>query len=194
MSDGNDSGRFVVVTGGPGSGKTTLLTGLAHRGTARTAEAGRGVIQDQRAIGGSALPWGDRALFAELMLSWDMRSFRWAQQQAGTVLFDRAIPDVVGYLRLAGLPVPAHVYAAAETFRYHQRVFLAPPWPDIFEQDAERSQDFAEAERTHDAMVGIYTELGYEIVTLPRADVATRIAFVTERITHQGAADDPAIR
>lgn len=57
--------RFVVVTGGPGSGKTTLLEGLVRTGLVGTREAGRGVIEDQLAIGGSALPWADRELFAE---------------------------------------------------------------------------------------------------------------------------------
>lgn len=186
-----DCDRFVVVTGGPGSGKTTLLEGLYRQGWASTVEAGRGVIQDQVAIGGSALPWADQALFAELTLSWEMRSYRWAQQQPGTVLFDRGVPDVAGYVRLAGLSAPAHVFAAAKYFRYHRQVLIAPPWPEIFSHDNERKQDLAEAERTYDVMVEIYTELGYEIIDLPRADVATRIKFVTDRIT-SGQADDAA--
>lgn len=193
MTHRDDSERFVVVTGGPGSGKTTLLTGLGQQGVPSTLEAGRGVIRDQTAIGGSALPWADRALFAELMLSWEMRSFQWARQQNGMVLFGRGVPDVVGYLRLSGLPVPAHVYAAAETFRYHQQVFLAPHWPKIFEQDDERRQDLTEADRTHDAMAEVYTELGYEIVTLPRADTATRVTFVTERIVGGDTTEDATV-
>lgn len=181
--DTNSADRLVMLTGGPGSGKSTLLDGLARAGFTGTAEAGRGIIRDQRAIGGTALPWADRALFAELMLSWETRSYRWAQQQHGVVIFDRGVPDVLGYLRLAGLPVPAHVFAAAQTFRYNERVFVAPPWPEIFTHDTERRQDFAEAERTHDAMVDTYAELGYELVGLPRADLATRTEFVSELIT-----------
>ncbi|MGH3905836.1 MAG: AAA family ATPase [Pseudonocardiaceae bacterium] len=157
--------RFFVLTGGPGSGKTTLLDRLVQSGFATTGEAGRGVIKDQAAIGGPALPWADRQLFAELMLSWEMRSYRHAQQQDGVVVFDRGIPDVLGYLRLCGLSVPAHVSAAAERFRYNRWVFIAPPWPEIFEQDSERRQDLDEAERTYEVMVDTYTGLGYELVT-----------------------------
>jgi predicted ATPase len=189
-----DFDRFVVVTGGPGSGKTTLLEELGHRGVASTLEAGRGVIQDQMAIDGSALPWANQALFAELMLSWEMRSYRWAQQQTGVVLFDRGVPDVVGYLRLAGLSIPPHVSAAAEIFRYHRQVFIAPPWPEIFSQDSERRQELAEAERTYEAMVEIYTELGHEVINLPRADVATCTEFVTDRITIGQAEDTTGAR
>ena len=37
---------------------------------------------------------------------------------------------------------------AAERFRYNRRVFLAPPWPEIFRQDAERKQT-ARGSRAH---------------------------------------------
>lgn len=175
--------RFVVITGGPGSGKSTLIDHLHGTGYARSVEAGRGVIQDQRAIGGSALPWADRALFAELMLCWELRSYRTATAAAGAtapVLFDRGVPDIVGYLRLEGLPVPAHLHAAARTFRYHHRVLIAPPWPEIYEQDEERTQSYAQAERTYASMADVYTAYGYELVHLPLAPVEERARFVTD--------------
>src|SRR5215467_4468939 len=104
-----DSDRFFVVTGGPGSGKSSLIDALERLGYARTEEAGRGIIQDQVAIGGRALPWDDRVLFAELMLSWEMRSYRMAQRTDGPVFFDRGVPDVLGFLRLIGHAVPQHM-------------------------------------------------------------------------------------
>jgi predicted ATPase len=123
----NDSDRFFVLTGGPGSGKTTLIAALRRAGFATSVEAGRGIIRDQSSIGGTALPWSDRALFAELMLSWEMRSYRDAIEQKGPVFFDRGVPDTLGYLRLSGLPVAEHVSAAAKRLRYNPRVVVAPP-------------------------------------------------------------------
>ena len=102
--------RFFVVTGGP----------------------------DQVTIGGNALPWSDHSLFAEMMLCWEMRSYRMAGHETGAVFFDRGVPDVLGYLRLLNLPVLPHMQRAADTFRYNSRVFIAPPWREIFQQDRER--------------------------------------------------------
>lgn len=96
----------------------------------------------------------------------------------GPVFFDRGVPDTLGYYRLIGLPVPAHVSNAAAKFRYNSRVFIASPWPDIFTQDEERKQTLDEAERTYHSLVGVYGELGYELVELPRAPVEARMRFV----------------
>ena len=176
----NGKNRFFVITGGPGSGKSTLIDALQRAGYARSVEAGRASIQHQIAIDGPALPWRDPALFAELMLSWELRSYALAQAQSGPVFFDRGVPDVVGYLRLVRLPVPAHIERAARMYRYHRQVFIASPWLEIFAQDRERRQDFAEAVRTYDAMVATYADFGYELVELPRAPVAARVDFVLE--------------
>jgi predicted ATPase len=68
--------------------------------------------------------------------------------------------------------------AAARRYRYNRRVFIAPPWTQIFAQDAERKQTFEEAESTHRAMIASYTDCGYELIELPRVSVAERVAFV----------------
>lgn len=182
----NDDHAFFVITGGPGAGKTTLLSALAAEGFATAPEGGRAIIRDQVAIDGPALPWRDRALFAELMLGWDMRSHAEARKRGGLVLFDRGVPDIAGYLSLSGLAIPAHLERAARQIRYRPLVFAAPPWRAIFAGDAERKQDFAEAERTFAAVTGAYRDFGYEPVELPLAGVAERVAFVRARIAAAG--------
>ncbi len=177
----HEQARFFVLTGGPGSGKSAIIEALHEAGYARAPEAGRAIIQDQVAIGGSALPWNNPALFAEVMLSWDIRSYREAQQSTETVFFDRGVVDVLGYLRLVGLPTPEHINQAVATFRYNQRVFIAPPWEEIFVTDHERKQDFATAVRTYEAMITAYGENGYELIELPRTSVDRRMRFVLER-------------
>lgn len=173
--------HLFVVTGGPGTGKSTLIEALTRHGIGHMPEAGRAIIRDQVAISGPALPWGDRALYAELMLGWELLSHHEAEAMAGPVVMDRGLPDIVGYLRLIGLPVPAHIEAAARQVRYNRTVFLAPYWQAIFAQDAERKQDRQESEATARMMAETYAALGYEVIELPRTSIEARADFVMER-------------
>ena len=174
----NQSDRFFLLTGGPGAGKTTLIEALSRVGFATTIEAGRAIIRDQLEIGGPATHQNDPALFAELMLAFDIQSYRHALDETGPVFFDRGITELAGYHGMMGIETPAHFRTAAEKFRYNARVFVAPPWPEIFGQDSERKQSLGEAVRTHDAAVKIYAEFGYEIVPLPKTSVEERLRFV----------------
>lgn len=174
---------FYVVTGGPGSGKSTLIAALAADGVATMPESGRDVIRAQTAAGGSALPWRDRAAFAAMMFARDVANYRNAQRKDGAVFFDRGIPDVVGYLTLCGLNIPEEIARTSAALRYNPIVFIAPPWREIFINDAERKQDVAEAEATYAAMRETYTALGYDLVVLPRAPVLERAAFIRAALT-----------
>ena len=174
--------HMIVVTGGPGSGKSSLIDAMAQRGFRTMPEAGRAIIRDQIRIGGKALPWADRALFAELMLGWELRSYQEALASDALVLMDRGMPDVVGYLTLCGLPVPAHFETAAKTYPYNKRVFLAPYWDANFTQDTERKQDRQEAEATGMVMAETYGRLGYQIVELPLVGIEQRADFVAENL------------
>jgi predicted ATPase len=74
------------------------------------------------------------------------------------------------------------VQKAAAEFLYHQTVFIAPPWREIFRQDIERKQDFDEAQRTYESLFKTYQELGYELVDLPRAAVEDRVQLILDRV------------
>lgn len=178
----NISDNLHIISGGPGSGKSSLLAALRQRGIRIMPEAGRAIIQNQVAIGGPALPWADRQAFADLMLGWELRSYHEARDLEGTVFFDRGVPDVIGYLRVCGLEVPRYILTAAEKFRYNPRVFMTPPWREIFHKDEERKQSWAEAVATFESMVSTYEALNYKIVQLPLASIAERVAFVAGHV------------
>ncbi|MBY6142006.1 AAA family ATPase [Leisingera daeponensis] len=172
--------HMFVVTGGPGSGKSSLIDALRCRGIETMPKAGRAIIRDQVQSGGTALPWEDRAMFAELMLTRDLQSWQEASALEGPVMMDRGIADVFGYLTLCGLPIPAHIEAAAKAYRYNRKVFIAPYWDAIFGQDAERKQNQEEAKATGKVMAETYARFGYELVELPQVTVEERADFVMD--------------
>ncbi|HEP0918741.1 TPA: AAA family ATPase [Klebsiella aerogenes] len=172
----------IIITGGPGSGKSTLISKLSHRGYKCFPEAGRGIIQNQVSIGGNALPWGDRGAFAEFMLCWEMRSWSEAEEYAEACFYDRGIPDVAGYLRLINHDTPDYLENAIAKFRYNQTVFIAPPWREIFAQDAERKQSFEEAVLTYHSMIETYQQYGYQLLELPCIPAEDRADFILSKI------------
>jgi predicted ATPase len=177
-----DTDRLFVLTGGPGSGKTTLIEALAAAGISTSPEVGRAVIREQLAIGGDALPWADQRRFADLMVVREVAAHQAALASGAVTVLDRGVPDVVGFLRVSGLPVPSHIDAAARACRYNPRVFIAPFWPEIFTEDAERKQSPDVAEATFAVMADTYRGYGYEMIELPRVSVAERVAFIVDRI------------
>lgn len=141
-------------------------------------EVGRAVIREEVALGGTALPWADERAFAEKMWPREVAAHAAALATGDTVVLDRGAPDVVGFLRVSGLPVPDHIDTAARTHRYNPRVFLAPFWADIYTHDPERRQSPELARATEAVMRDTYAGYGYHLIDLPRVSVEERAAFV----------------
>jgi predicted ATPase len=177
--------NLFVVSGGPGSGKTTLLRELAKSGLTHAPEVAREIIQEQAQSGGTALPWGDRQAYTHLMLQRSIESFLTHAPALRPTFSDRGIPDTLCYARLIGLPDTRFIEFACVQYRYAPLVFLAPPWQEIYETDAERRQDFAEAVQTYLQMVAVYRECGYDAVELPRVTSPERARFVLQRLGFQ---------
>src|SRR3546814_6541 len=61
----------------------------------------------------------------------------------------------------------------------------SPPVRERVAADAERKQDFAEAQATYQALVAVFSGLVYELVTLPLASDAERVRFVRAAIERE---------
>jgi predicted ATPase len=171
--------RFVILSGCSGGGKSTLLIELARRGFAVVEEPGRRVVKAELDGGGSALPWTDPAAFARRALRLALADLGTAAP-AGWVFFDRSAIDAAAALQHAtGEPATA-VFAGAA--HYHRRVFLAPPWPQIYAADPERRHGFEEALAEYERLSLVYPSLGYEPVVLPKAPVAKRADFILDSL------------
>ena len=151
---------------------------MERRGFAVAEEVARQIIREQMNSGGIAVPWGDRTQYTELMLRRSIESFLSLEAALAPTFCDRGIPDVLCYARIIQLAHKREIVSANEMFRYNQKVFIFPPWPEIYTTDGERKQTLAEAVETHHMMVRAYQDCGYEIVEVPRATVESRADFI----------------
>jgi predicted ATPase len=165
----------IVIAGGPGSGKSTLLRALATSGEICYEEASRVLIREQLAQAGQYLPWSDLWGFAqkcgERMHAQLADSARHAR-----CFFDRGLPDLIGYLSHGGRSAPDAWRDASRA--YARTVFFAPPWREIYVNDTERPQSFADALGLSAHIRRAYLDGGFRLVELAKGSVADRLQQV----------------
>lgn len=166
---------LVMISGCSGGGKSTLLCELERRGFAVVAEPGRRIIAQERSGDGGALPWVDAAAFGRRALAMSIADHDAAR---GLTFFDRGVVDAAVAIGATGGAFPA---AAVVRHRY-DRLFLAPPWPDIYVRDDDRRHSLEKALSDFDRVRQAYIDAGYDPVELPRLTVAERADFVIARI------------
>jgi predicted ATPase len=168
--------RLVVISGCSGGGKSSLLAELRTRGYATIEEPGRRVIRDALPGDGSALPWADMESFLRRAFDLALADRAAAEHAHGCVFFDRSLIDAAaGLERVTGRPVLSKL---GPSHRYHQHVFLTPPWPEIYVHDEERRHDLDAAIAEYEHLLAVFPSLGYEVSLLPKMDVKARADFV----------------
>jgi predicted ATPase len=183
---GLPAGR-IVIAGGPGSGKSTLLQALAESGEICYEEASRVLIREQVAQAGRLVPWGDLSAFAH-ECSQRMRAQLTDSARHGRCFFDRGLPDLIGYMSHGGRSAPDAWRAASRA--YASVVFFAPPWREIFVNDAERPQSFVEAQELSGHIHRAYEDCGFQLVELVMSSAADRRRQVLDYLdAHQRRVD-----
>lgn len=172
--------RHVVISGCSGGGKSTLLAELARRGFPTVSEPGRRIVEEELRGDGKALPWVDLAAFARRAVDMAVEDRRQAAQKSGWVFFDRSLIDAAVALQHATGQSANVVLGLFE--RYHSRVFLMPPWIEIYVSDRERRHGLEDAISEYHRLLAAYGELGYETIILPKLCVSDRADFVLNRL------------
>lgn len=171
--------QHAVLTGAPGAGKTTLLDAAAAAGFRTSPEVARQLLQGP---GGMALRASDPLAFAQAMAEAHSLEYETHAKMPGTVIFDRGLPDVVGFLDLSGLAVPPAIDRACRMLRYTGPVLRAPAWAGIYAKDAERTQTLDEAIASDAAVTAAWKRYGYAVIDLPLASLAKRLAFLKAQL------------
>jgi predicted ATPase len=167
---------FVMISGCSGGGKSTLLLELKRRGYAVVEEPGRRIIAEARCGGETrTLPWVDASAFARRALEMAVADFRAAR---GLTFFDRGVVDAAVAVASTGGEDPISVVAR---LRY-DRLFFAPPWPEIYVTDEDRRHSLEKALSDYERVRQFYLNAGYRPVMLPRETVQARADFIISEL------------
>ncbi|WP_261385787.1 AAA family ATPase [Tateyamaria omphalii] len=172
--------NLFLISGCSSGGKSSLLTHLRAQGFATVAEPGRRIIAEERKGAGHALPWRNLRAFAERALAMGLSDLEAATSASEPVFFDRGVVDAAVALEHTNGPAVRESLGAQR--HYAIPVFIAPPWPEIYVQDADRAHGFDAAVEEFDRLMTHFAALGYETCLLPKQSVAERAQFVLARL------------
>ncbi len=176
--------EIIVIIGGPGTGKTTIIDGLVENGYCCYPEISRQVTAQAQQQGIEQLFLENPLLFSELLLEGRKKQFLDAHQEPHNIVFlDRGIPDVLAYMHYIGDSYPSFFDVACKEHIY-SKIFILPPWEDIYVSDQERYENFEQAQLIHDHLVETYEKYGYELIEVPKDTVDKRILFILEQISN----------
>ena len=172
--------KRYVLTGSPGSGKTTLLQAIQSEYITCFEEVFR-VLFLQAKDRGVDSPFQDEPIaLSEEIIKWRVADFN-AAAVSKIHLYDRGIHDAIAYLDGIEVEVPKQFIEIGKSHIY-DKVFILPPWQDIFANDQERIENFNESEAIHNELVSTYTAYGMTPIVVPKLPVEKRVFFINEHI------------
>jgi predicted ATPase len=174
--------EIIVIIGGPGTGKSSIINGLVAKGYCCYPEISREVTLEAQKRGIEQLFLEDPLLFSQMLLDGRIKQFNNAQNEPHQWVFiDRGIPDVVAYLDYIGDDYPNHFVDACNENVY-TKIFILPPWEEIYQSDSERYENFDQAKTIYKHLTQTYINYGYDLIEVPKDSVDNRILFILDKI------------
>ena len=181
--------KKVVITGAPCTGKTVIIKGLEAMGYQCFQEIIRAMTAKLKVEGTSKKQVSnplaiveDPFNFNQLLLNGRLKQFKDSQKLAIPVsFFDRGIPDVLAYMDYFKQAYDEDYKDVCKKNRY-DKIFILPPWEEIYVTDNERLETFNEAKELHKHLLKSYKEFGYAPISVPKTTIAKRISFILKEL------------
>ncbi|NKI32060.1 AAA family ATPase [Croceivirga thetidis] len=179
--------KKVVVTGAPGTGKTVLVNTLEERGykcfheiirtmTAAALEAGT----EKEQVSNPLVFVDDPLKFNSFLLEGRLRHLLESKNLEEEIcFFDRGTPDVLAYMDYFDQNYDDSFIEICKVHRY-DKVFILPPWKEIYVRDNERLETFEEAKALHENLMNTYKRFGYKVDMVPKGSIEERVAYVLD--------------
>lgn len=177
----------ILLIGGPGTGKTSVLNALKKKGCCCFGEISRKVTLEAQKQGITQLFLEDPLLFSKKLLEGRVAQFKQADDSLEERCFlDRGIPDISAYLRYKDEDFPSYFTDADQKYRY-DIVFIFPLWEAIYKSDNERYETLEEASKIQEFIEDSYSQLGYDLIKIPKTSVEQRVEFILKAIKNADA-------
>lgn len=174
--------EIIVITGGPGTGKTTLIDALIQSGNVCLPEISREITLEAKKNGIDQLFLEQPLLFSELLLEGRIKQHHQAQNLNTNIVFiDRGIPDILAYMNFIGDSFPKNFEKACIDHKYH-KVFILPPWQEIYQSDDARYENFEQATLIFNHLEETYKKFNYTTIEVPFGTVQNRIDFILKNL------------
>lgn len=174
--------EIIVITGGPGTGKSTIIDTLIAKGYACYPEISREVTLEAKKRGIEQLFLTEPLLFSQMLLDGRLKQYQNAHQEANHPVFiDRGIPDILAYMDFIGDEYPEHFENHCHDTRYH-KVFVLPPWEEIYVSDDARYENFEQAKVIYDHLKLTYKKYGYDLIEVPIGTVENRVELILKHL------------
>jgi predicted ATPase len=100
------------------------------------------------------------------------------ERASGLTFFDRGIVDASVAITATGGERPTSIIFGNR----YDRLFLVPPWPEIYENDVDRRHSLEKALSDYENVRQAYLDAGYDPVMLPKDTVRSRADFVLAHV------------